>query len=59
MDIKRIFRHLLFGDIHVRKRFTPASLERIGRAITETEALHSGELRFAVEASLDWAPLWR
>ena len=59
MDIKRILRHLLLGDIHVRKRFPAASLDRIAKAIGETEARHSGELRFAVEASLDWGPLWK
>jgi uncharacterized membrane protein len=33
------------------------ALDVIERAIRETEAQHDGQIRFAVEAALDWTPL--
>ena len=43
----------------VKAVFPAHSLQAIEQAIQETEAKHSGQVRFAVEASLDFAALWR
>src|SRR3954453_21223042 len=59
MSIKRIGRHLLANRSRVRKAFPPSSLAAIERAIKESEATHSGQIRFVVEGALDGAPLLR
>lgn len=48
----RIFRHLFFPPWVARLRFSRRTLDAIERAVHEVEALHRGEIRFAVEASL-------
>ena len=58
MKFTRIVNHLLFGDWHVRRAFSAASLRAIGKAIEASEQKHGGEIRFVVEACLDGAPLW-
>ena len=55
----RALKHLLYGPLQVTSRFPKASLERITSAIAASEARHGGEIRFAVEASLDTWPLLR
>jgi len=50
-------KHLSTGRAAVRRAFPPSTLDAIERAIRETEAKHSGQIRFAVEASLELAPL--
>jgi uncharacterized membrane protein len=57
MNISRISRHLWIGSPEVNKLFPAAALERITKAIAASEAGHHGEIRFAVEASLDLGPL--
>lgn len=57
--MKRILRHLWYGAPQLRARFPAGSLERIAAAIAASEARHGGEIRFAVEASLDTLPLLR
>lgn len=57
MNLMRIMRHLSTGRAAVRRAFPPRTLEAIERAIRETEARHSGQIRFAVEAALDLTPL--
>lgn len=57
MDLKRISRHLWVGGPDVRKLFPADALDRITQAIAASEISHRGEVRFAVEASLDLAPL--
>jgi len=57
MNIKRVMRHLSVGRATVRRIFPSRSLEAIEHAIRATEAIHDGQIRFAVEASLEWAPL--
>jgi uncharacterized membrane protein len=57
MEFHRIARHFWIGRPEVRKLFPEASLERITQAIAACEAEHHGEIRFAVEASLDWRHL--
>lgn len=43
----------------VRAAFPERSLNAIEQAIYEAEAKHAGQIRFAVEASLDFEALWR
>ena len=57
MDIGRILKHLCTTGLYLRARFPPQTLDAIEQEITKSEALHSGELRFAVETALDLPPL--
>lgn len=57
MATGRILKHLWYGNWHVSRVFPKAVLDRIGTAIAASEARHGGEIRFAVEASLDTALL--
>jgi len=57
MNLKRIMRHLSTGRAAVRRVFPSRTMDAIESAIRETEARHSGQIRFAVEASLELAPL--
>ncbi|MGO8753690.1 MAG: TPM domain-containing protein [Gallionellaceae bacterium] len=59
MSANRMTRHLLSGNLAVRAAFPPRSMRAIEQAIRETEATHSGQIRFAVEASLDFQALRR
>lgn len=59
MDITRWFRHWFTPPMKVRRAFPPDALARIERAIAAAELGHSGEIRFAVEASLPWSYLRR
>ena len=59
MNLTRIVKHLVAPQWVVRRAFPPPALARIETAITTSEALHRGEIRFAVEASLDLVPLIR
>ena len=52
MSIGRIFRHLFSDFWSVRRAFPPDVIAAIEREIGAQETRHSGELRFAVEASL-------
>lgn len=53
MDPMRILRHLITGQLAVKRAFPPATLTVIEQAIAHSETLHGGEIIFAVEASLD------
>ncbi len=59
VSVRRLLRHVFAPPRAVPRHFSPAVLAAIERAIATTEALHGGELRFAVEGSLDLFPLWR
>lgn len=59
MGMKRLFRHLLTPPWAMRRVFTAALLQRIEDAVAASEQGHRGELRVAVEASMDLAPLLR
>jgi uncharacterized membrane protein len=50
MSVGRALRHLTAGG--VRRAFSVATLNAIEHAIAESERVHGGEIRFAVEASL-------
>jgi len=57
MKVMRILRHLFTPDWVARRVFPRAALNRIKEAIRESEKSHHGELRFALEAGLDFVPL--
>jgi uncharacterized membrane protein len=59
MNLKRLFRHLLLPPWLARRAFSPAVMRRIWDAVEQSEHLHRGELRVAVEVSLDLGPLLR
>jgi uncharacterized membrane protein len=59
MSIGRWLRHWFTTPHAVRKAFSEDSLGRIQQAIADSERSHSGEIRFAVEASLPWSYLKR
>jgi len=53
MDLSRVLRHLSMGRAAVRRAFPPHTLDAIENAIRKTEAMHTGQIRFAVEPALD------
>ena len=53
----RLLRHLFIPDWVAMRAFPRASLERIERAIKDSERQHRGELRFALDADLTPAQL--
>jgi uncharacterized membrane protein YgcG len=57
MNIKRIMKHLSIGRAKVRRVFPMRALDAIEDAIRTTETRHAGQIRFAVEASLELTPL--
>ncbi len=57
MNFKRIMRHLSMGRAAVRRVFPPDAMKAIEQAIRSTETRHAGQIRFAVEASLELGPL--
>lgn len=57
MDLKRIFRHLLFLPIRIRQLFPQRVLGAIEQAIRACEDSHHGEIRFVVEGAIDLVPL--
>lgn len=58
-SIKRWLKHLCTGEIARRRAFGPKVLKAIEQAIHDCEALHPGEVRFAISASLTPAQLLR
>lgn len=56
--LRRVWRHRLASDRQVRATFHDAAFKQIESAIAAGEALHRGEVRFAVEAELDLYRLW-
>lgn len=55
--IARIFRHVLATRRALRRAFPRPTLEKIEQAVHAGEALHDGEVRFAVESELGWPAL--
>ncbi len=53
MKLGRVFRHLLFPGLRLRRAFNTAALARIEAAIGASESRHRGQIRFAVEGALD------
>jgi uncharacterized membrane protein len=59
MDWKRWFRHLVATRGKLDRAFPVQALDAIERAITESELLHSGEIRFAIEGALEPGEVWQ
>ena len=59
MNFKRLIKHLATPPWFLRRAFTPAGLAAIEAAIADSEARHLGQIRFAIEDTLDWPALWR
>ncbi|MDN3279081.1 TPM domain-containing protein [Frankia sp. RB7] len=59
MSFGRITRHLLQHHWRARQVFPQSVLDRIEQAIKQSEATHSGQIRFVVEGALDGGPLFR
>jgi uncharacterized membrane protein len=59
MDWKRLFRHAFATRGSLLRAFPDSTLSAIESAVTGTEQLHSGEVRFAIEAALDPSRVWR
>ena len=59
MRMNRLFRNLLTTRFALNRAFTSDVLEAIEAAVARAEALHGGEIRFAIEAALDARLLMR
>lgn len=59
MNLKRTFRHLLLPPWWLKRPFSRAALQRIERAIADSEHSHLGELRLVIEAVLPWRDVLR
>jgi uncharacterized membrane protein len=53
----RTLRHLTASRLQASRIFPARSLKTIAASIAASESLHMGELRFVVEAGLDWPEL--
>ena len=58
MNFSRTFKHLFYPGWWLRGDFPPTTLTRIESAIGQSEANHSGEIRFAIESALPLKALW-
>lgn len=58
MDWKRWFRHLFATRRALTRAFPAGALDRIERAVDASELHHSGEIRFAIEGSLEPEDVW-
>jgi uncharacterized membrane protein len=54
MSIARTLKHWFYQPWQVRKHFPAETLATINKKIAESERLHLGEIRFAVEGALPW-----
>ena len=59
MNLKRYLNHLFYPSWRVRSAFPTPALRAIESAIHAAEQCHDGEIRFAIEGTLDTAQLWR
>jgi len=53
----RFLKHLMSARWQISRRFSTRTMHTIAAAIRESETRHMGELRFVVEAGLDWPDL--
>lgn len=58
MEWSRWFRHAFAGRTVLRRAFPQPTLDAIEQAVDESERLHTGEIRFAIEASLEPGQVW-
>jgi hypothetical protein len=54
----RLIKHLFAARWQVHRRFSKRSMHAITAAIRESEKQHMGELRFVIEAGLEWYDLF-
>lgn len=59
MNWRRMGRHLLLPGWQVRQIFPPAAMAVIEATIGQAERAHTGQIRFAVEAALDFPLLFK
>jgi len=59
INIPRLIRHLLSPPWRVKRAFPARTMRVIETTIRETEANHQGQIRFAVETSLELSALLR
>jgi uncharacterized membrane protein len=59
MNIKRIAKHLIMPRWQVNKVFPHKTLREIEHLVKASESVHSGEIRFVVEAALDCPQLFK
>lgn len=57
--VSRLLKHLFMPAWLLWKYFPPALLAEIESAIRESETVHRGEIRFAVESALTPSEIWR
>jgi uncharacterized membrane protein len=57
MNLARIWRHILMNRWSLTRAFPATTLHAIQEATAKNEKRHRGEIRFVVEAELDWGPL--
>lgn len=58
MEWSRWFRHAFAGRTELRRAFPQPTLDAIEQAVDESERSHTGEIRFAIEASLEPGQVW-
>lgn len=59
VNFKRWLRHVFMPPWAWRRAFPQPTLDAIEAAIHDSETMHGGEIRFAIEASLAPGQLWR
>jgi len=59
VTLQRILRHLVTPGWSLRRAFDAATLQAIEQAIADSERMHGGEIRFAIEASASPVHLMR
>ena len=57
-NLIRFLKHLAAARWQIRQHLPKRSMNAIEGAIRSSEARHMGELRFVVEAGLDWSELF-
>jgi uncharacterized membrane protein len=58
MMLLRLFRHLIATTARTRRLFPTHVLQQIESAVTQAEAQHTGEIRFAIETALPLPAIW-
>jgi uncharacterized membrane protein len=58
MQVGRLIRHLATTHWRTRRLFPSSTLDAIQHAIARADALHAGEIRFAVETALTPLHIW-
>jgi uncharacterized membrane protein len=59
VNVRRWIKHVFMPPWAWRRAFPQATLDAIESAIRQSETRHAGEIRFAIEASLAPARVWR